>query len=152
LQRLYPEARKIQRKLQTIKRVATTSRADGTSSTCISAIMELVNELTTVEGRMAAGASPRGIPAPLLSKSKTLALLLAPFAPYLARTLEILGEEGSLLRHRGRKYDPALARRGNQRSCEINGKLRSRITMCQRMRRKTLSGARAIRSEDKSHA
>ena len=129
---LSPEARKIQRKLhQTIKRVSDDFQGRWHFNTCISAIMEFVNELYTVEGRMAAGASPaKGIPAPLLSEvQKTLALLLAPFAPYLAHELwEILGEKGSLLRTPWPKYDPALAKEEEiEIPVQINGKVRSRI-------------------------
>ncbi|MGA8310030.1 MAG: leucine--tRNA ligase, partial [Terriglobales bacterium] len=115
---LPPAARKIQRKLhQTIKRVSDDFRGRWHFNTSIAAVMELVNELYAVEGRVVEGRvarapSPGLIPAPLLFEvQKTLALLLAPFAPYLAHELwEMLGEKGSLLRAPWPKYDPALAK------------------------------------------
>ena len=60
-----------------------------------------------------------------------MALLLAPFAPYLAHELwEMLGEKGSLLRAPWPKYDPALAREDEiEIPVQINGKLRGRIVV-----------------------
>jgi len=62
---------------------------------------------------------------------RTLALLLAPFAPYLAHELwEMLGEKGSLLRTPWPKYDPVLAKEEEiEIPVQINGKLRSRIVV-----------------------
>ena len=71
-------------------------------------------------------------PLPLLAEvQRTLALLLAPFAPYLAHELwEMLGEKGSLLRAPWPKYDPALAKEDEiEIPVQINGKLRSRIVV-----------------------
>jgi leucyl-tRNA synthetase len=131
---LQPETRQIQRKLhQTIKRVSDDFQGRWHFNTCISAIMELVNELYTVEGHVTAGSSAaKAIPASLLSEvQKSLALLLAPFAPYLAHELwEMLGEKGSLLRSPWPKYDPALAKEDEiEIPVQINGKLRSRIVV-----------------------
>jgi len=66
-----------------------TSRDDGNFNTSIAAIMELVNELYAVESRVVGGDSPApAVPAALLREiQRTLALLLAPFAPYLAHEL-----------------------------------------------------------------
>jgi len=60
---------------------------------------------------------------------RALALLLAPFAPYVAHELwEMLGEKGSLLRAPWPKYDPALAKEDEiEIPVQVNGKLRSRI-------------------------
>jgi leucyl-tRNA synthetase len=131
---LQPEARQIQRKLhQTIKRVSDDFHGRWHFNTCISAIMELVNELYTVEGRVAAGnLTATTVPASLLFEvQKSLALLLSPFAPYLAHELwEMLGEKGSLLRTPWPKYDPALAKEDEiEIPVQINGKLRSRIVV-----------------------
>ena len=62
---------------------------------------------------------------------RTIALLLAPFAPYLAHELwEMLGEQGSLLRAPWPKYDPALAKEDEiEIPVQINGKLRGRIVV-----------------------
>jgi leucyl-tRNA synthetase len=129
-----PEARQIQRKLhQTIKRVSDDFQGRWHFNTCISAIMELVNELYTLEARVAAGnLAAKTVPASLLFEvQKSLALLLAPFAPYLAHELwEMLGEKGSLLRTPWPKYDPALAKEDEiEIPVQINGKLRSRIVV-----------------------
>ena len=129
---LSPEARQIQRKLhQTIKRVSDDFQGRWHFNTSIAAIMELVNELYAAEGRVGAGDSPAK-PVPswlLLEVQRTLALLLAPFAPYLAHELwEMLGEKGSLLRAPWPKYDPALAKEEEiEIPVQVNGKLRGRI-------------------------
>jgi leucyl-tRNA synthetase len=136
---LPPAARQIQRKLhQTIKRVSDDFQGRWHFNTSIAAVMEFVNELYAVEGRVAEARvarapSPAGpIPPPLLFEvQKTLALLLAPFAPYLAHELwEMLGEKGSLLRAPWPKYDPALAKEEEiEIPVQINGKLRGRVVV-----------------------
>jgi leucyl-tRNA synthetase len=124
---LSPEARQVQRKLhQTIKRVSDDFQGRWHFNTCIAAIMELVNQLYAVEDKIAS------MPPALLSDvQKNLVLLLAPFAPYLARELwEMLGENGSLLRAPWPKYDPELAKEEEiEIPVQVNGKLRSRITV-----------------------
>ena len=93
--------------------------------------MELVNELYAVS--VVAGDAPaQAVPVPLLREvQRTIALLLAPFAPYLAHELwEMLGEQGSLLRAPWPKYDPALAKEDEiEIPVQINGKLRGRIVV-----------------------
>src|SRR6266436_2806471 len=106
--------------------------------------MELTNELYAVEARVARAPSPvevegtaaatnspgQPVPVSLLREvQRTLALLLAPFAPYLAHELwEMLGEKGSLLRTPWPKYDPVLAKEEEiEIPVQINGKLRSRM-------------------------
>src|SRR5438309_7942365 len=83
-----------------------------------------------MESHVAASDSPRhAVPASLAEIQRTLALLLAPFAPYLAHELwEMLGEKGSLLRAGWPKYDAVLAKEEEiEIPVQINGKLRSRI-------------------------
>ena len=126
---LSSDARTIQRKLhQTIKRVSHDFQGRWHFNTSIAAIMELVNELYAVEERIARGAIPPGL---LAEVQRTLVLLLAPFAPYLAHELwEVLGEEGNLLRASWPKYDAALAREEEvEIPVQINGKVRSHITL-----------------------
>jgi leucyl-tRNA synthetase len=124
---LSAEARQIQRKLhQTIKRVSDDFQGRWHFNTSIAAIMELVNELYRVEDRITS------VPAPLLSDvQKSLVLLLAPFAPYLAHELwEMLGEQGSLLRAPWPRYDAELAKEEEiEIPVQVNGKLRGRITV-----------------------
>ena len=137
-EKLGPQARAVQRKLhQTIKRVSDDFQGRWHFNTSISAVMELVNELyaaSMVSGvNVVAGGSPaEPIPVPLLREvQKALALLLAPFAPYLAHELwEMLGEKGSLLRAAWPKYDPALAKEEEiEIPVQVNGKLRSRVVV-----------------------
>ena len=128
------EARKIQRKLhQTIKRVSDDFQGRWHFNTSIAAIMELVNELYTVEERVARAPSPaKLVPTQLLvDLQRDLVLLLAPFAPHLAHELwEMLGEKGSLLRAPWPKYDPALAKEEEiEIPVQVNGKLRGVIVV-----------------------
>jgi len=131
---LSPEARAVQRKLhQTIKRVSDDFQGRWHFNTSIAAIMELVNELYGLEENRTRGESVAVIvPAGLLAElQRDLALLLAPFAPYLAHELwEILGQQGNLLRAPWPKYDPVLAQEEEiEMPVQINGKVRSRITV-----------------------
>ncbi|HWY59161.1 MAG TPA: leucine--tRNA ligase [Terriglobales bacterium] len=134
-------ARRLQRKLhQTIKRVTDDFQGRWHFNTCISAIMELVNDAN----RRALGSGPtqnpvtgapvKGdeIPLALLSDvQRNLVLLLAPFAPHLAHELwEMLGEKANLLRAPWPKYDPALAKEEEiEIPVQVNGKLRSLIVV-----------------------
>ena len=101
-----PEARALQRKLhQTIKRVSDDFQGRWHFNTCIAAIMELVNALygSGRKGRFRA----RFLAAFFACRvtQRTLALLLAPFAPYLAHELwEMLGEKSNLLKAQWPKY------------------------------------------------
>jgi len=139
---LTQEARQIQRKLhQTIKRVTDDFQGRWHFNTCIAAIMELVNELYAAEEsvaraplRQAQGRlSPaKAVPPDLLAAvQRDLALLLAPFAPFLAHELwEMLGEKGSLLRAPWPKFDPALAKEEEiEIPVQVNGKLRGLIVV-----------------------
>jgi leucyl-tRNA synthetase len=126
-QGLSTEARRVQRKLhQTIKRVTDDFRGRWHFNTCIAAIMELVNELYAAEERIAQSAIPTAL---LAEAQRTLVLLLAPFAPYLAHELwEMLGEQGSLLQAPWPKYDAALAKEEEiEIPVQVNGKLRGRV-------------------------
>ena len=127
---LPPGARAVHRRLhQTIRRVSDDFKGRWHFNTSIAAVMELVNELYAVEARMPADNPPsQVVPVSLLREvQRTLALLLAPFAPHLAHELwEILGEKGSLLRASWPKYDPALAKEEEiQIPVQVNGKLRA---------------------------
>jgi leucyl-tRNA synthetase len=126
---LSPPARQIQRKLhQTIKRVSDDFQGRWHFNTCISAIMELVNQLYGAEEAIAQNA----VPAALLAEvQRNLVLLLAPFAPYLAHELwETLGEKGNLLKAPWPKYDAALAKEEElEIPVQVNGKLRGRVVV-----------------------
>jgi leucyl-tRNA synthetase len=87
-------------------------------NTAISAMMELTNQLTREEVR---------------SKSvlETFIHLLAPFAPHLAEELwHVLGHQGSLAYETWPTYDPALTQEDETEvPIQINGKLRSKVTV-----------------------
>jgi len=72
------------------------------------------------------------IPLTLLADvQRNLALLLAPFAPYLAHELwEMLGEKESLLKAAWPNYDPALVKEDEiEMPVQINGKVRSHLVV-----------------------
>ena len=88
---------KLLRKLhQTIAKITLDFEGRWHFNTCVAAIMEFVNELQAADAQLAAGE----IPAPVVHELlRTLVLLLAPFAPYIAAELwSELGEEGAVLR------------------------------------------------------
>jgi leucyl-tRNA synthetase len=120
---LYTAAVKLLRKLhQTIAKITQDFEGRWHFNTCVAAIMELVNEIQAADGQMTAGEIPAPVVYELL---RTLALLLAPFAPYLAAELwEVLGEDGHVLRASWPVSDPALAREDElEIPVQINGKL-----------------------------
>jgi leucyl-tRNA synthetase len=90
--------------------------------------MTLVNELYLAEEAIAAGT----IPVPLLAQAqRTVVLLIAPFAPYLAAELWTnLGESSALLKQAWPLFDPALAKEDEaELAVQVNGKLRGKITV-----------------------
>ncbi len=113
----------LRRKLhQTIARITLDFEGRWHFNTCVAAIMELVNEIQAADAQLAAGE----IPAPVVHELlRTLALLLAPFAPFLAAELwEQLGEEGAILRVAWPEGDPELAKEDEiEIPVQINGKL-----------------------------
>jgi leucyl-tRNA synthetase len=114
---------KLLRKLhQTIAKVTQDFEGRWHFNTCVAAIMELVNEFQAADAQITAGEIPAQVVYELL---RSLALLLAPFAPYLAAELwEIVGEEGNVLRAVWPTSDPALAKEDElEIPVQINGKL-----------------------------
>ncbi|MGC1649258.1 MAG: leucine--tRNA ligase, partial [Candidatus Sulfotelmatobacter sp.] len=126
---LPPAARAIQRKLhQTIKRVSDDFQGRWHFNTCISAIMELVNVLYASEEAIGRNEIPAAF---LADVQRSLVLLLAPFAPYLAHELwEMLGEKGNLLKAAWPKFDAELAKEEElEIPVQVNGKLRGRVVV-----------------------
>jgi leucyl-tRNA synthetase len=115
--------RKVLRKLhQTLRKITEDFETRWHFNTCIASIMELVNLLYAEERDVSAAAMPRIL--------ETLALMLAPFAPYVAQDIwEELGNEGPVFRHAWPAFDPELAKDAEAEIVvQVNGKLRSRIT------------------------
>ncbi len=138
---LSDSARQLQRKLhQTIKRVTDDFQGRWHFNTCISAIMELLNDANRrmlgseetqhpVTGEIVKGEK---IPlAVLVEVQRDIALLLAPMAPYFAHELwEMTGEKSNLLKAPWPKYDAALAALDEiEIPVQVNGKLRSRVVV-----------------------
>ena len=116
-------AQNLRRKLhQTIARITLDFEGRWHFNTCVAAIMELVNELQDADTQLSAGEIPAPVVRELL---RTLVLLLAPFAPFLAAELwEQLGEQGAVLRAPWPKTNPELAREEEiEIPVQINGKL-----------------------------
>jgi leucyl-tRNA synthetase len=114
---------KLLRKLhQTIAKITLDFEGRWHFNTCVAAIMELVNDLQSADAQLAAGEVPAPVVHELL---RSLALLLAPFAPYLAAELwEELGEEDAILRAPWPQSDPELAKEDElEIPVQINGKL-----------------------------
>jgi leucyl-tRNA synthetase len=115
--------RKVLRKLhQTLKKITEDFETRWHFNTCIASIMELVNLLYAEEQNISAAAMPRILEA--------LALMLAPFAPYLAQEIwETIGNEGPVFRQAWPVFDPELAKEDEAEIVvQVNGKVRTRIT------------------------
>ncbi len=107
---------------QTIAKITLDFEGRWHFNTCVAAIMELVNEIQAADAELDAGRVPASIVRELL---RTLVLLLAPFAPFLAAELwEELGEPAALLRQPWPVSDPELAKEEElDVPVQINGKL-----------------------------
>jgi leucyl-tRNA synthetase len=114
--------RKVLRKLhQTVKKVTGDFESRWHFNTSIAAVMELVNDLYTAEAELSG---------PVLAEVlEKLALLLGPFAPYLAQELwEELGRSGPVFRQEWPGYDAELAKEDEaQIVIQVNGKLRAHV-------------------------
>jgi leucyl-tRNA synthetase len=114
---------KLLRKLhQTIAKITQDFEGRWHFNTCVAAIMELTNEIQSVDAQLEAGEVPA---AAMLELFRSLILLLAPFAPHLVAELwEELGETGSILRAPWPESDPELAKEDElEFPVQINGKL-----------------------------
>ena len=107
---------------QTIAKITEDFSGRWHFNTCISAIMILVNEMTAAESKMDSGEISQATVAEVV---RTLVLLLAPFAPFVASELwEEIGEREPLLRQPWPKADAELARESEiEIPVQVNGKL-----------------------------
>ena len=124
---LGPEARHMRRVLhQAIKRISDEFSGRWHFNTCVSALMQLMNELNLQRPAIDAGT----VPMPVVAEAqRSLTLLLAPFAPYLAHELwEMIGEKTNLLKHPWPQFDPELAKEEEiEIVVQVNGKIKSRV-------------------------
>ena len=124
---LSPASLKLLRKLhQTIAKITMDFEGRWHFNTCVAAIMEFVNEVQAADAQLASGE----VPAPVIHELlRTLVLLLAPFAPYIAAELwGELGEDGAVLRAPWPPSNPDLAKENElEIPVQINGKLASLI-------------------------
>ena len=120
---------KVLRKLhQTIAKITLDFSGRWHFNTCIAAIMELVNEIVAAEPAMDAGEIPAGIVGEVF---RSLTLMLAPFAPFLAAELWAeMGGEGVVFRQTWPVADEELAReREVEIPVQVNGKLVTVVTV-----------------------
>jgi len=125
---------------QTIAKITLDFEGRWHFNTCVAAIMELVNEIQAADAQLAAGEVPAPV---LLELLRSLTLLLAPFAPYLAAELwEQLGEEGAVLRAPWPVSNSALAKEDElEIPVQINGKLVSVVRVAADADAKTIEAA-----------
>jgi leucyl-tRNA synthetase len=111
---------------QTIAKITLDFSGRWHFNTSIAAIMELVNQILAAEPALVSGEVPAPVVAELL---RSIVLMLAPFAPFLAAELWLeLGEEGEVLRAPWPVSDAVLAKEDEiEIPVQINGKLRSVI-------------------------
>jgi leucyl-tRNA synthetase len=114
--------KKVLRKLhQTVRKITDDFETRWHFNTCIASIMELVNVLYAEEANISAGVAAEA--------AEKLALMLAPFAPYLSQEMwEELGKEGPVFHQCWPAFDPELAKEEEAEIVvQVNGNLRSRI-------------------------
>lgn len=114
--------RKVLRKLhQAIRKITEDFESRWHFNTSIATIMELVNVMYAEEGKLSGAA--------LAEVLEKLALLLGPFAPYLAQEIWAeLGHTGPVFRQPWPSYDPEMAKEDEAEIVvQVNGKLRSRF-------------------------
>jgi leucyl-tRNA synthetase len=136
-----PMEQKLLRKLhQTIAKITQDFEGRWHFNTDVAAIMELVNEIQDADAQFAAGEVSAPIVHELL---RSLVLLLAPFAPFLAAELwEVLGEKGAILRAPWPKSDPELAKEDEiEIPVQINGKLVAVVRVAAEADPKTIEDA-----------
>ena len=125
---------------QTIERVTADFETRWHFNTSIASIMELTNELHTLEPDLSPGVMQECL--------QSLTRLLSPFSPHLTEELwEVLGQKAPILEAGWPESDPELARDDSvQVAIQVNGKLRDRLTVPKGLPKDQLS-ARARETE-----
>jgi leucyl-tRNA synthetase len=125
---------------QTIAKITQDFSGRWHFNTCIAAIMELVNTIVDHEASMDA----REVPAETVQEVfRTLTLLLAPFAPFLAAELwEQLGGEGAVFRAAWPVADAERARENEvEIPVQVNGKLANVVKVPAKSDQETIKAA-----------
>ncbi len=121
--------RRLRRKTHdTIRRVTIDVEQRIHLNTAVSALMELVNELYTVEGPDAARPQTAAV---VREAVEALVIMLSPFAPHSAEEMwERTGHGGGLAGAEWPAYDAEVARADEiVVPVQVNGKLRGRVTV-----------------------
>jgi leucyl-tRNA synthetase len=135
------EGERLLRKLhQTIAKITEDFSGRWHFNTCIAAIMELMNAIAADEAAMDSEVVP---PAAVAEIFRTLVLLLAPFAPFLAAELwEQLGGTGAVFRIAWPVADAELARESElEFPVQANGKLVTVVTVAAGSDQQTMRAA-----------
>ena len=106
---------------QTLKKITEDFETRWHFNTCIAGIMELMNTLYAEEANISAAVMPQVL--------ETVALMLAPFAPYVSQEIwDELGHEGPVFRQSWPAFDADLAKEEEAEIVvQVNGKVRSRV-------------------------
>jgi leucyl-tRNA synthetase len=114
--------KKVRRKLhQTLRKITEDFESRWHFNACIAWIMELVNVLYAEEENLSGAVTA--------DAAEKLALLLAPFAPYLSQQIwEETGRTGPVFREPWPEFDAELAKEEEAEIVvQVNGKLRARL-------------------------
>jgi leucyl-tRNA synthetase len=108
---------------QTVRKITNDFDSRWHFNTSIASLMELLNELYSLEGKMS--------PAPVREILEKLTLMLAPFAPYTAQELwGILGHDSPAFRESWPSFDEASAKEElADVIVQVNGKLRGHLSV-----------------------
>jgi leucyl-tRNA synthetase len=106
---------------QTLRKITDDFDSRWHFNTSIAALMELLNELYTLEASLSSKC--------IREISEKLTLMLAPFAPYTAQDLwETLAHDGPVFRQMWPRYDAELAKEElAEIPVQVNGKLRAHL-------------------------
>ena len=125
---------------QTLKKITEDFETRWHFNTCIASIMEMLNVLYTEEQNISAGAMAQIL--------ESLALMLAPFAPYLAQEIwEEIGKQGPVFRQAGRPSTRNwLKKTGPKSSCRSTARF-ARASPCPSAHPRRNSKALALADE-----